>query len=100
MIPEKVMICGIPHNVELCSDDFDMDIHLGQIDYVRANIKINKNATPEMQEQSLIHEMLHGMFVMIGRGDLSTDETLVQSLASAIYQSFLLKAQQESEVEA
>ena len=91
MIPEKVMICGIPHTVELCSDSFDFDLHLGQIDFARAKIKINKDATQEMQEQSLVHEMLHGMFAMIGRGDLSTDETLVQSLASALYQSFWLR---------
>lgn len=91
MIPSTVNICGIPHTVKLCEDLFDTDCHLGQIDYKKCEIKINKDATEEMQKQTLIHEMVHGIFVQIGRNDLTTDETLVQSLAMAINQSFELK---------
>ncbi len=91
MLPEKVNICGIPHSVVMCEDHFDVDTHFGQIDYLRAEIRVNKNAAPEMQEQTLFHEMLHGMLMMIGRNDLTTDETLVNSLSSAMYLSFDLK---------
>lgn len=91
MLPEKVDICGIPHKVIMCEDHFDADTHFGQIDYLHAEIRINKDAAPEMQKQTLFHEMLHGMLVMIGRNDLTTDETLVNSLSSAMYLSFDLK---------
>jgi hypothetical protein len=91
MLPKTVNICGIPHSIKLCEDSFDADTHFGQINYAKAEIKINAGATPELQMQSLFHEMLHGMLVMIGRNDESQDENLVQSLASAMYQSFELK---------
>ena len=88
MLPSRVNICGIPHTVEVCDDKFNSDLHLGMIEYEKANIKINGNATEELQMQSLFHEMLHGMLIMIGRNDESMDEVFVQSLANAMYQSF------------
>lgn len=91
MIPDKVSICGIPHKIVLCEDYFDTDLHLGQIKYATAEIRINKNASPEMQMQSLFHEMLHGMLVQIGRNEKSQDECFVQSLSNALYQSFQIK---------
>ena len=87
MLPEKVTICGIPYAVTLCDDNFDMDLHFGQIKYGKAEIRINREVPPELQEQALMHEVLHGMLLMIGRDDLSQDETFVQSLSNAMYQS-------------
>ena len=91
MIPETVNICGIPHKVILCEDSFDMDLHLGQIKYAAAEIRINKDASPEMQMQTLYHEMVHGMPIMIGRNDEASDECFVQAFANALYQSFQLR---------
>ena len=88
MIPSNVNICGIPHKVVICKDSFDQDLHLGQIRYASAEIRINEDACHEMQMQTLIHEMLHGILVHIGRQEESNDEQLVQGLANAIYQSF------------
>ena len=45
------------------------------------------NIIKEYKEQTLIHEMVHGMLVCIGRNDLTDDEVFVQSLANAIYTS-------------
>ena len=91
MIPTTVNICGIPHKVVLCKDNFDTDLHVGQIRYSSAEIRINEDAAQELQMQTLIHEMLHGILVHIGRQDESNDEQLVQGLANAIYQSFTVK---------
>ena len=44
-----------------------------------------------MQRQSLCHEMLHGMLVMLGYNDLTQDEIFVQSLSMAINQSFRIR---------
>ena len=91
MLPSKVNICGIPHTVELCDDNFDIDLHFGQIKYGKALIRINRNVTEELQMQALYHEMLHGILVHIGRVEESQDEQLVQALANAMYQSFELR---------
>ena len=83
-----VNICGIAHTVIEVEDNFDSDMHLGQIDYKRAEIRINKGASSDIKEETICHEMLHGILVHIGREDLSQDEALVTALANAIYQGF------------
>ena len=91
MIPTTVKICGIPHTVMLCEDNFNTDCHFGQIEYSKCEIRINKDMPEEMQMQTLVHEMLHGMLVLIGQNELAQDEQVVQSLSMAINQSFKLK---------
>ena len=91
MIPSTVKICGIPHSVILCEDNFNTDCHFGQIEYSKCEIRINKDMPEEMQMQTLVHEMLHGMLVLIGQNELAQDEQVVQSLSMAINQSFKLK---------
>ena len=91
IIPNNVIICGIPHKVELVADYFDTDIHFGQIDYAKAEIRINKNATPELQMQSLFHEILHGILVLTGEAELAGDERFVQNLSNAMYGTFSIR---------
>lgn len=82
-------ICGIPHEIIECKDIFDSDAsHFGQIDYKRCEIRINEDATPELKKQILAHEVIHGIFVHLGLNEYTGNEHLVQSLASAINQSF------------
>lgn len=84
----KVNICGIPHKVIYCKDEFNTDTHFGQIDYGKAVIKISEDISKEQQEEALCHEVLHGILVHIGKDDLSQDEGFVQVLSNALYQSF------------
>lgn len=89
---EQVSICGIPHKVRFVDDTFCSDsCHFGQIDYKKCEICISNGMSKEMEEQTLVHEILHGIFFNLGYNDLTGDEKLVQSLASAIYQSFTVK---------
>ena len=93
----KVNICGIPHSVIYCEDTIDAgDTRFGQIEYLEAKIKINKNATKELQEETLCHEMVHGILVHIGRQDLNDDENFVQALGNAIFNGFEVKRYDES----
>ena len=88
---KTVDICGIPHKIvekEYIEGDGCV---LGEIEYRSCTILLRKDQTPEMYTQSLIHEIVHGMLVQIGRNDLSNDETFVQSLAMAINLTFRLK---------
>lgn len=88
---DKVNICGVPYKVMYCDDNFDMDTHFGQISYSECVIKINKNMPKEMIEESLTHEIVHGILLHTGNSDYKNDERLVQSLANAIYQTFAIR---------
>ena len=85
---KKVNICGIPHEIIYCDDNFNVDTHFGQIDYGRAIIKISNEISKEQQTEALCHEILHGILVHIGKHELAQDEEFVQCLSNAIYQSF------------
>ena len=92
MLPDKINICGTPFTVRCCDDSFRSDaIHFGEIEYQNAEIRINRNMPDVMKVQTLIHEWVHGAFVMIGRNDLTDDENLVQCLAVAINNTFTIR---------
>ena len=86
---ESINILGIPHKVRYVEDGFRADAtHFGEIEYEKAEIRINANMTDELKMQTLIHEWVHGALVQMGRATESTDEQLVQGLSVAIYQTF------------
>lgn len=87
----KVNICGLPHDVVEASNKFDVDLHLGQINYKDLEIVINKEMPEIGKKETICHEMVHGILVHIGRQDLSQDESLVQALGNAIFQGFDIK---------
>ena len=91
MIPNKINIVGVPYKVILCKDNFAIDSHFGEIDYTKAEIKINQDMPEPMQMQSLCHEWLHGALVMLGFNNQTQDEQFVQALSAAINMSFKLK---------
>lgn len=90
-----VNICGIPHKVIECEDNFNVDTHFGQIDYKDCVIRINKNMTKESKKETICHEMIHGILVHLGYDNYSQDEQLVQALGNAIYQGFEIKSESE-----
>lgn len=91
----KVNICGIPHTVIECPDNFDVDAHFGQIDYKACEIRINKDMATEAKEETICHEMIHGILVHLGYSEQSQDEQFVQALANAIYQGFDIRGEEE-----
>lgn len=95
----KVNICGIPHKIILAKNNFDCDMHFGQIDYKKCEITVNEDLPAVALEETICHEIIHRIFIHIGREDLSNDEQLVQSLANAINQSFDIRIMNEQEGE-
>lgn len=83
-----VNICGIPHKVIYAKDNFNTDLHLGEIKYDKAEIRINADVDKGLQREAECHEIAHGILVHIGRSDLSNDETFVTALGNALMQSF------------
>lgn len=93
----KVNICGIPHNVIEKVDSFDKDIHFGMIDYINTDIIINKNLSPSLKKNVVMHEMIHGILTHLGYTELSNDEIFVNSFASALAMAFDIKVMEDDE---
>ena len=91
MIPSTINICGVPHTVTLCKDNFTVDSHFGEIEYTQTAIRINQDMPEAMQQQALCHEWLHGALVMLGFNEESQNEQFVQALSMAINQTFTVK---------
>lgn len=86
-----VNICGIPHEVIEVEDSFNIDCHMGMIEYQDLVIKINKNMPEIAKQETICHEMVHGMLVHLGFNEYANDEHFVQALGNAIYQGFSIK---------
>lgn len=96
MILNKIKILGIPYEIKLCEDAFRADgTHLGEIDYVKSEIRINPDMSDAQMEQTLIHEFVHGALISLGYYDENNNENLVQGLAIAINQTFKLKEEDD-----
>lgn len=52
----KVNICGIPHKIKICEDNFDVDCHFAMIDYKTAEIRINKYLSDPVAAEAICHE--------------------------------------------
>ena len=52
----------------------------------------------EVKEETLCHEMVHGILTHMGYDNLSNDERFVQALGNAIYQGFEVKKFMEEEL--
>lgn len=93
-----VKICGVPFEIidkEVIDAYADGGICLGRISHDKGIIEMRNSLSEGIYMQTLIHEVVHGMLVMIGRNDLSDDETFVQTMALAISQTFNLKEEEE-----
>ena len=94
----KVNICGVPHQIIEVNDNFDGG-NCGMIDHIKNEIYINNKLSEEGRKETICHEIVHGILVHLGYNELSTNETLVQSLGNAIYQTFELKDIEKKENE-
>ena len=83
-----VSICGVPHEVIEREDVFDKEVvQFGQIDYRKAVITLNKNVSPEVKEESLWHEIMHGILGHVGYNEMSDNEQFIQAVANGVYQA-------------
>lgn len=88
----KVNICGIEHEILHEEDKFDaQQTHFGQINFADAKILINRNIAKSIQEETLCHEVIHGILVHLGYEELNDNEQFVSALSNAICQSFDVK---------
>lgn len=88
---KKVMVCGVPYKIVEREQEYEVGgVHFGEITYKSAEIKINKDMPPELKNEALCHEIVHVILLHIGENEMESDERFVQSLANAIYQTFMV----------
>lgn len=87
----QVTICGIDYTIERVPviDEGVEGIVQGQIHYSQGKILIKDGLPKQIEEEVLIHEIVHGILNHIGESELAENETFVQGLANGIYNSSL-----------
>ena len=87
----KIKIAGMPYKVKQVDviDEEIEGITRGAILYTEGKILIKRKS--KNKAETLMHEIVHGILVEIGRNDLTGDETFVQSMANALMNTELDK---------
>ena len=83
-----INILGVVFTVKEVDCVNKTDPRKGEIDYLTNEIRIDRNMPPSSKNQTLMHEILHGMFDLLGLEELRDDETKVQVMATALHQIF------------
>lgn len=92
MKAKSVNICGIEHDIKGVDDVFNSGaFHMGQINFDKCEILLNKDMPLRLRQETLCHEIVHGILVHIGYTELGENEQFVQALGNAINQSFDVK---------
>lgn len=61
----------------------------GKIDYDKEIIEISNRFNQKQQNQTFLHELVHGIFEKLDLHDLRQDERIVNQLATALYEVIL-----------
>ena len=82
-IPREVKIGWKKYKVALANEALNSgEVLYGQIDYDRQTITLRQSNTDEQNEETLIHEVLHGISDMYG---MEMTEDFVARLSNALY---------------
>ncbi|MCB2829755.1 hypothetical protein K3N62_06950 [Streptococcus dysgalactiae subsp. dysgalactiae] len=71
---ENIKIGGLTYSVEKTSDLQGKDGNWGLIHYKTQQIKLDDSLTEQLEDQTLIHEMTHGILVEAGYTDHNEDQ--------------------------
>lgn len=61
----------------------------GRIDYDKEIIEIANKFNQKQQNQTFLHELVHGIFEKLDLHDLRENETIVNQVATALYEVIL-----------
>ena len=81
-------LLGIRFRVEYVECVSKEDNRLGEINYLTNTIRIDRTLPVDASNQVLMHEILHGLFTLLGYDELSEDESKVQGIATALHLLF------------
>ena len=84
MIPGKVRIGGLEYDVKMIDELLNDHDCAGQIVFPVGVIKLDSRLSEDRKEQTLVHEILHGIFEEAGYEE--QDEDMVNRLGKVLYQ--------------
>ncbi len=81
----ELNILGVTYKVIELDVVDKREFKFGEIDFIANEIKIDKSLPKTLKEQTMMHEILHAVFQLLG---MDKEESEVQSLATALHQVF------------
>lgn len=85
---KEINILGVIYTIEEVDIVDRYESKKGEIDFLTNTIKIDRNLSRTSKEQTLMHEILHATFDLLGLYDDCEDEQKVQCLATALHLIF------------
>ena len=85
---KKLNILGVEFTVHEVPVVNKNEPRKGEINFLSNEIKIDATMPISLKNQTLMHEILHAVFDLLGYQDLAEDEEKVQGIATALHQIF------------
>lgn len=89
---KEVNIMGVIYQVNEVDVVDKEELCRGKINYLTNEIRIDRGLVQSAKEQTLMHEILHAVFDLLGLDELNEDESKVQGIATALHQVFTSQA--------
>lgn len=89
---KEVNILGVVYQVSEVDVVNKEELRRGEINYMTNEIRIDRNLVQSAKEQTLMHEILHAVFDLLGLDELNADENKVQGIATALHHVFTSQA--------
>lgn len=85
VVTTTVNICGIPYQVDEFEADVDRNL-MGRLQYDTAQIFIRKDIPLDKKMETLLHEVMHTVYMNAGLQPNDEEEKVVTALSSGVYQ--------------
>lgn len=82
---KEINILGVVYQVSEVDVVNREELRRGEINYMTNEIRIDRNLVQSAKEQTLMHEILHAVFDLLGLDELNADENKVQGIATALH---------------
>ena len=80
-----ITVMGVDYDIEYVDVVNKEEPRFGEVDFFNSVIKIDNSLSEDMKQVTLIHEIIHCICLGLGFYEISEDETIVQSLSTALY---------------
>lgn len=80
-----INICGIPYQVDEFEADVDRNL-MGRLQYDTAQIFVRKDIPLDKKMETLLHEVMHTVYMNAGLQPNDEEEKVVTALSSGVYQ--------------
>jgi len=85
-MPREVTILGLKYKVELVEVVSKYLPRIGEINYIEQVIRIDSTLSEERKQQTLLHEILHGICEQLGLDEINNDEKAISAISIALHQ--------------